>query len=224
VKAIRRDVGSDVQFVLTDVEPDRREGVLKLAFGEADGEYVRSFPADAAHLDPAWANFAANAELMVSQAAGLAPAAWRAALRLFLERVAGEDVDWWLAGSGALAVRGLEVEPRDLDVVVDARGARRLADLFADVLVEPLVPVTDWFCEWWCRAFPGARLEWLGGVLPSADDPEPSDFGPTAVRRLETVTWEGASVRVPPLDLQLAVSERRGLTERAGKIREVMLR
>jgi len=30
-------------------------------------------------------------------------------------------------------------------------------------------------------------------------------------------------VRVPPLDLQLAVSERRGLTDRADKIRAYML-
>jgi hypothetical protein len=31
--------------------------------------------------------------------------------------------DWWLTGSDALAVRGVDVSPRDLDVVTDAAGA-----------------------------------------------------------------------------------------------------
>jgi len=46
----------------------------------------------------------------------------------------------------------------------------------------------------------------------------PSDFGPVAASRLETVTWEGWQLRVPPLDLQRAVSERRGLTTRVALI------
>ncbi len=38
--------------------------------------------------------------------------------------------------------------------------------------------------------------------------------GHAAAARLERVTWEGWQLRVPPLDLQRAVSQRRGLTER----------
>ena len=47
-------------------------------------------------------------------------------------------------------------------------------------------------------------------------------FGPMAARRLETAEWRGYALRVPPLDLQLAVTERRGLAERAAGIRAVL--
>jgi hypothetical protein len=65
---------------------------------------------------------------------------------------------------------------------------------------------------------PGARIEWVGGVSPLVDDPEPCDFGTEASRRLEPVRFEGSQILVPPLDLQRAVNERRGLAHRVAMI------
>ena len=56
------------------------------------------------------------------------------------------------------------------------------------------------------------------------DAPEPSDFGPTAWRRRERLAWCGIDLAVPALDLQLAVTRRRGLTERAARIEESLRR
>ncbi len=39
----------------------------------------------------------------------------------------------------------------------------------------------------------------------------------------ETINWNGYQLQVPPLDLQLMVSQRRGLTERAEKIKHFMM-
>ena len=41
-----------------------------------------------------------------------------------------------------------------------------------------------------------------------------SDFGPYAWKHRERIAWSGASIAVPPLDLQLAASRRRGLVDR----------
>ena len=46
----------------------------------------------------------------------------------------------------------------------------------------------------------------------------PVDFGPATAARLETVAFEDWMIRVPPLDLQRAVNQRRGLTERVAMI------
>lgn len=217
-----RRSGSEIHFVLAGVDPALRSAVHDLAFREVDGEFVRSFPAEAEFVDRAYAGFAAHAEEMALQAAGIRPAPWDRALEELLGRTDGSGVDWWLAGSGALAARGLDVAPRDLDVIVDDDGARQLAELLADVLVDPLSPVTGWICNWWGRAFLHARIEWVGGVGPQVDEPAVADFGPTAARSLETVTWRDRRVRVPPLALQLEVCERRGLADRAAAIRELL--
>ena len=46
-----------------------------------------------------------------------------------------------------------------------------------------------------------------------------SDAGPTAASNLETIVWQGVDIRVPLLDMQLAVSQPRGLTGRVEKIK-----
>jgi hypothetical protein len=144
---------------------------------------------------------------------------WQRALETFLRLVEGRPIAWWLVGSAALSVRGLDVAPGDLDLVVDDASARPLGDALLDYLIEPVVPVHGWVCNWFGRSFPGACLEWVGGVDGRADTPQVSDFGPAAVRRAARVLWHGYRVPIPPLDLQLAVNERRGRHERAALIR-----
>jgi hypothetical protein len=80
--------------------------------------------------------------------------------------------------------------------------------------VEPVVHNDGWIAEWWGRALPGARVEWVGDVRPVVDDPEPVDYGSVAAAQLDRVTWHGHVIRVPSLQLQLAVTRRRGLAER----------
>ncbi len=105
------------------------------------------------------------------------------------ERLTSAAVDWWLTGSAALAARGVSVTPGDLDLVVSAADARRVGDLLIDGLVEPVAPAA-WFCDWWGWAMLGARVEWVGGVGPASDQPEPTDFGLIAAARVETVRWQ----------------------------------
>ena len=90
--------------------------------------------------------------------------------------------------------------------------------MLADGILEP-VAAAEWpLSIWWGRAFLHARVEWAGGMTAAADEPDVTDFGPTAESLLEAVTWRDWQLRVPPLDLQRAVSERRGLTARVAMI------
>ncbi|GLY90353.1 hypothetical protein [Actinoallomurus iriomotensis] len=74
---------------------------------------------------------------------------------------------------------------------------------------------------WIGRAFHGALFEWSARATPAAEA-VPNEFGRRAAASLETVVWRGRRVRVPPLDLRLAVARRRGLTDRAEVIRGLM--
>jgi hypothetical protein len=209
------------RWTLDDLAPELEASVEKLGFVRDGASFVRTFPRDAPHVDAAAARFVIHADALVRQAAGLEPVPWATALETVIVRAGTEG--WWLVGSAALAVRGAAVEPRDVDIVAEVEGCVRLADALADLLVEPLAVGDGFLGTHWFRAFASARVECLGGVRPAVDDGEPSDFGPVAAARLETVTWRGHAIRVPPLDLQLQVSCRRGLTERARLIEKLMV-
>ena len=202
---------------------------LLMGYQRAGSEWRRGYPSDAPHLERSWENFTGCIELVLRQAARLEPIPWRDALRELCQRTGGSGeagagagdrpVRWWLTGSAALAVRGAPIEPGDLDLVCDSADAVALGELLSDALIEPVVPSSaDWLSKWWGRAFCGARIEWVGGVKADVDEPLPCDFGPQAARRLETVRFEDWEIEVPPLDLQRAVNQRRGLSDRVAMI------
>ena len=164
----------------------------ELFFEEQSGRYIRRFPARTLS-DEIFRRFQSRLEPLLRQTARLETAPWQEALRETARRLDGAGVDWGLTGSAALA---------------DA------ATAFDDALIEPAVAVEDWFCRWWGRAWIGARVEWVGGVTEAADTPLATDFGLVAAASLSRIRWNGLTILVPPLELQRAVSERRGLTER----------
>lgn len=213
---------SSTRLILAEVQSELHSAASDLQFQPAAEGFAKEYPRDTSDMEHICRNLARDAESMLRQTARQIPIPWDEALLAFLHIVEGETFAWWLRGSAALAVRGLPLVPRDIDLTTDDAGAQRLGTLLHNYLVEPIVPVHGWFCTWWGRAFLQARIEWMGGVNETADQPEIGDFGPEAERRAETIVWHGYPIRVPPLALQRQVCLRRGLYERAALIREAM--
>jgi hypothetical protein len=206
--------GQAVYEVHTD-DPLYRERLLHMGFTPAAGGFARRLSATG-NVRRTHANFARHLQELLLQSARRRPVRWREALEVFLERAEGSRLRWFLYGSGALAVRGIEVGPGDLDFWVD--DAQLAGALLEDLLVEPVTAMTGWIADSGGRAFAGCLLEWIAGVHADVDEPEPHEQGPAAAARLEHVRWRGHDVPVAPLDLQLAVNRRRGLT---GRVREI---
>lgn len=219
MKTLFKTAATTTAFVITDADPAYHDALRGLYYlPDADG-FSKHFAAETPDLGRIYAHFECSAEEMVRQAAGQAPVRWDRILERFLDILGSHTVDWCLVGSVALAVRGLDVAPGDVDLVTSAEGSEHLDEILRDYRIEPLQRSAGWIWQSFGRAFLGGRVEWVGGVNAGADTPELSDFGPAALSRLETVRWRGVDVKVPPLDLQLAVNERRGRVDRADMIR-----
>jgi hypothetical protein len=213
-----RRAGDIAEFVVTTTSALYQHRLIKMGWSSITAESFVRRVAATADLERVFANFALHLEEMLLQSAALRPVQWDRALEGFLDRVQGSGIGWWLYGSGALAVRGIDIEPRDLDLAVDDAHA---AALLNDLLVEPPTPRNGWVADWTGRAFHGALIEWLAGAHPSDASP-PHEQEPAAREYLETVRWRGRAVDVPVLELQLLVAERRGLDVRAHLIRSAM--
>jgi hypothetical protein len=222
MRTIRIDKNQQTYFVMADVEPIYHVALKDLAYEPVWDGFGKVFPNDLKDLDRIYSNFEAYAEAMVLQAARQSPVPWEQALAQLLGVIDGKGINWWLTGSAALAIRGVDLKVRDIDLVVNPPGAKSLGDLLRDCLVEPVVESKDWVARWFGRAFLGARVEWVAGVHDWVDRPDASDFGPVAESQLEQVRWRGADLRVPPVQLQLEVTRRRGLVERAKRIERFM--
>lgn len=211
-------------FVVYDLDPRGLEGARNLVFTPYENGLARAYPTETPHLDVYYQQFARVAEEMILQRVGTRPVPWESALQALLQRLQGQNIYWWLVGSSALAVRGLDVVPGDIDLVTDDAGSHRLAELLFHELVGPVDDASGWISHWFGRAFLHARIEWIGEPVTTSDAQGVTEFGPAAASSLETVCWRGYELRVPPLAIQLAVNERRGLSDRVQKIKLLLSR
>jgi hypothetical protein len=212
-------------FVVRTDDPGFRDVLPGLAYGAVDDAFARTFPADAPDLERIYRTFERHIEELLEQTAGRRRVRWEDALNELAARLASAGIDWFVIGSAALALRGIGVEPRDVDFVTTDHA--RVAAALADALIEPPLYDSgrDWIARWFGRAYLGARVEWVAEVYPDYDDwGAPNEIGPTAAKQLERVRWNGRSLAVSPLDIQLAVNEKRGLEDRVDAIRRFVER
>jgi len=219
MKTVCKTEGTTTYFIIAELNQEYHDAVKNLYYYSFEDGFAKDFPTDTPNLDHIYHNFELYAEEMILQTAKVHPVPWEKALMTFLTLIKDENIDWWLTGSAALAVRGIDILPRDIDLTVAEADCMKLGELLTDYLVEPVIPCVGWIANWFGRAFINVRLEWVAGVNDSVDTPNATDFGPTAAKMLEVVKWNGVEIRVPPLELQLRVSERRGLYDRVEKIK-----
>lgn len=215
---LRRGAGW-VEFVVDTDDALYADRLVKMGWLPAGtGNFTRRLSASG-DIDRIFERFSEHLELMVLQSARLRPVEWEVALEAFVDRVSRTGVGWWLYGSAALAVRGLEVVPGDLDLAVE--DPWMVGQALEDLLVEPVTRMTGWVADAGGRAFCGVVIEWLSGAHPTGLIP-PHEQEEAAAAHLEIVDWRGRSVPVPSLELQLAVAARRGLEQRCVLIRHAM--
>lgn len=215
----QRTAGENTEFWVFDVDPQLTAALEKLVWQPRDSGWMKSFPRPVPEQAArAFTNVQQLLEPLLYQCLGMTAVPWQTALEQVCRKLAASGVDWWLCGSAALAVRGCALIPRDLDLVVADGDAIAVGGLLADGLIEPVSPAGWRISKWWGRAFLQARVEWVGGVTAAADEPQVTDYGPTAARSLQSVRWRDWEIRVPPLGLQRAVSVRRGMPDRVALI------
>ncbi|QBD81109.1 hypothetical protein EPA93_36115 [Ktedonosporobacter rubrisoli] len=205
-------------FVVSELDALQADGVQNLGFTPYRDGFARAYPTTTPHLETFYCNFARSAQAMILQRAGACHVPWEQTLEDLVQRLTSYNLRWWLIGSAALAVRGIAISPGDLDLATDEAGALQFGEILFDALVGPLEDAQGWISKWFGRAFLHSRVEWAGGIREDADEQGVTEYGPAAASRLETILWRGYQILVPPLDIQLAVNERRGLQERTSQI------
>jgi hypothetical protein len=143
-----------------------------------------------------------------------------AALEWLCTEFEERSVRWWLAGSGALYVRGIAVKPHDLDVMTFKTEIEKIREMIAPYIVEPFHHVTGWVVKGFGVVNYRYRLDFAFEPEAWVDGQGPVDFGPYAEAHVQPVQWHGHEILVPPIELQIAPNEARGRHERVALIQE----
>lgn len=119
---------------------------------------------------------------------------------------------WFLGGSAAAWLQGVDLRPRDLDLGTDRDGVDRIAEALGEFLIEPPAR-THWPPDrpvYAARAFVGSlvngvRVEWAVPDGPGGAAEPYTEWGrPMAEVPLVTVRWNGHPIRVARLEFYAA--------------------
>jgi len=123
-----------------------------------------------------------------------------------------------VVGGAALAARGVDVRPGDIDVITTMEGVDALADSYQESLVMPVATVPGF--GKWSRAFTsGIRVEWLANPARPQQGPWPLAASAWSIASpFEEIGWQNRVLRVPPLAVQRRIEVHRGQLDRVAAI------
>ena len=188
---------------LTDVPRAYTHNLVRgLGFARDGDRFTWEYPATAPGWEAAARNWERDGAEMLDQSHGVRPVDWEAGLAWIAAILDGLGADWFVIGSAAIAVRGLDVAPGNVDVAMDEASADRLMPLVADGVLKPIVPTDGWpVATRYGTLFHGCGISVIAGMLEQPGRPTLWDAAARA--SLDTVTWHDRPVRVPALPTQL---------------------
>lgn len=120
------------------------------------------------------------------------------------------DVKWWLAGSAALYIRGIDVIPHDIDVMTYMSEIDKIKEIVYDKIIEPFHFVTGWVVKGFGVIDYNCRIDYAFEPEKYVDDNGYCDFGLYAEQHLEKIVWHGREIQIPPIELHVLSNVRRG--------------
>lgn len=203
---------------------EKYKPVFDMCYYQFDGvSYYKKYPINTKNIAKIANYFRENAEIMFNQLGYFIDIPWEKGLLEFCKIIKNREIKWWLTGSCAACIRGVNLNPHDVDIIIDSNDCTAVENLFSDFFIEPLLDTNGWLTKDFGVLFLHSRIDIASDPSPKLDDPEPSDCGPYAQKHLETVNWNGFDIKVPPLKLQINVNRRRGRLDRVDLINRFIL-
>lgn len=208
----------NVSFIVSNFKKEYKPVFEDQFYTMEKNRFIKTFPKPIDNLDQIKNNYIKYTEEMILQAGYFKEVMWEEALLEFINKIKGKNIDWWLTGSCALKLRGIPIKPHDVDIILNSKDIDKIKEIFIENIVWPIVSTDGWIVKYFGVLFLHGQIDLAFDPQKSADEPEPSDFGPFAMNNLEEIRWKGNVVRIPPLDLQLKVNKKRGRIDKVKAI------
>jgi hypothetical protein len=177
-------------------------------FKKEGDRYIKEFPNNFENKEIIKANFQKNGESLFENKGD-----WETALEIFAEKCSNEKIDWYILGSVSETVRGINIIPHDIDMVVHVKDLKKIELLFLDYLIEPIIDYGDsWVLQYFGRIC-------IDGVIIeiAADNDESKDF-----YIYENFMWKNYCIKIKPIKKRYEIEIGRNRIERIEKIKEYM--
>lgn len=118
-------------------------------------------------------NFTKYGEISIKQQLKMIPAPWQKALDLFAFEMDKLGAGWYVHGSTAMALWGIDVKPKDVDIIIpNISDFDRVRDHFCKLAIRPIERCDNWLMSGLGRLFMEATV----GIAFHNPQPQPFDM------------------------------------------------
>ena len=203
--AVLRNRYASFAYVVSDVPEDCQSRLLDDLYWPVESSFLKQY-ANVPDMEIIAGNFQKHGVESLEQLLNIQPAPWEQALSAFIEKLAGTGIRWYIHGSAAMAIWGIDVAPRDLNIIFpDLSDFDRIRQLF---LGETIYPIER--CEGWIMGGLGGLFVHanIGLAFMNATDV------PFDMSQLKEVDWMGWKIAISPLEWLKRDNENYGRSER----------
>ena len=218
------ETATNLEYRVSEVPNKYKEGLLHYFFEENNGVYTKVYDKEnfmfEHNVNILKENFEKSLEDMIANTLGNSKMDWEESLIDIIEIMEKNNINWWLAGSAACAVRGINITPGDIDLMTYKTEIDKIEKAFKDYIIEPFTHVNDWIVKGFGTIYLKGKIDFAFEPEESSDDYGKMDFGVYAMNNLETIIWNGHSIKVPPIELHILSNEVRGRSDRVRLIKD----
>ena len=158
--------------------------------------------------------FAKYGEISVNQMLRISPAPWKKALNFAVLEMKKVGVDYFICGSTAMALWGIEVKPRDINIVVpNYSDFDKVSEHFYKLAIQPFERCENWVASGLGRIFSEANIGFSFGNKA---------LKPYDMHQHHQLVYNGESVYVSTLEMLKHDNKCYSRPERARLIEEKM--
>lgn len=145
------------------------------------------------------------------------------ALEVIAEALSGKNIEWAIIGSLSQFLQGLEIEPKDIDIISSREGAKTIQESLKEHLVEKLhYKETESYKAHYCAFnIKGVEVEVLGELVNKV--PEGDLWTETKkFSAKRNVFYNNLIIPVISLEQELCAQTRLGKKDRAQRIKQLL--
>ncbi len=145
---------------------------------------------------------------------------YKETLKILESRLRNGGINWAVFGSTNLLLRGMKVEPNDIDILTDVDGAYKIENLFPEYIIKKVSFSSNGKVEshWGGLGINGVKVDIVGDFRSSID------LQPIAVLDSEEIEFDGIKLPCLKLENELFEYQRLGRPEKIKVVKKYLER
>lgn len=179
-------------FIAEDVEEKYWNYFKEELWWQVGNSFIKSFD-NKKDFEYCAENFTKYGETAIKQQLKIISAPWESALEKFIQEIKKLNVDWYIHGSTAMALWGIDVAPRDINIIIpNYSDFDKVRDHFCKFAIRPIERCENWVMSGLGDIFMDAVIS----IAFHNKELEPFDMS-----TLDKLSFKGTEVYVSTLEM-----------------------